>query len=29
MVRDDVLRALEQHRGTLVSGGTLARELGV
>ena len=29
MVLDDVLRALEQHRGTLVSGGTLARELGV
>ena len=29
MVRDDVLRALEQHRGQLVSGGTLAKELGV
>lgn len=29
MVRDDVLAALEQHRGQLVSGGTLARELGV
>lgn len=29
MVRDDVLRALELHRGGLVSGGTLARELGV
>ena len=29
MVRDDVLRALETHRGQLVSGGTLARELGV
>lgn len=29
MVRDDVLRVLEQHRGTLVSGGSLARELGV
>ncbi len=29
MVRDDVLRALELHRGQLVSGGTLAKELGV
>ncbi len=29
MVRDEVLRALEAHRGQLVSGGTLARELGV
>lgn len=29
MVRDDVLRALEEHRGECVSGGTLARELGV
>ncbi|MCD8356032.1 MAG: biotin--[acetyl-CoA-carboxylase] ligase [Clostridia bacterium] len=29
MVRDDVLRTLEMHRGELVSGGTLARELGV
>lgn len=29
MVRDEVLRALEAHRGKLVSGGALARELGV
>ncbi len=29
MVRDDVLRTLEQNRGQLVSGGTLSRELGV
>lgn len=29
MVRDDVLRTLEEHRGELISGGTLARELGV
>lgn len=29
MVRDDVLRTLELHRGELISGGTLARELGV
>lgn len=29
MVRDDVLQALEAHRGQLVSGGALARELGV
>lgn len=29
MVRDDVLRTLEQHRGQLISGGTLSRELGV
>lgn len=29
MVRDEVLRALEAHRGQLVSGGALARELGV
>lgn len=29
MVRDDVLKVLEQHRGELVSGGALARELNV
>ena len=29
MVRDDVLRTLEQHRGQLISGANLARELGV
>ena len=29
MVRDDVLRTLEEHRGEQISGGTLARELGV
>lgn len=29
MVRDDVLQVLEQHRGELVSGGMLARELSV
>lgn len=29
MVRDDVLRTLEQHRGQVVSGGMLSRELGV
>ena len=29
MVRDEVLRALESHRGQLISGGALARELGV
>lgn len=29
MVRDDVLQVLEEHRGELVSGGMLARELGV
>lgn len=29
MVRDDVLKELETHRGQLVSGGTLARTLGV
>ena len=29
MVRDDVLRTLEEHRGEQISGGTLARKLGV